>query len=93
MENPKDKDFVETEENLLFCVVGYLHPEDRFTAYLKYVPDLEGKWSRRGFRFSRVMPYYHVSQIEKTYDYLRINHPEYVFNCPMRKIAISSVLN
>ena len=46
MEKPKDRDFVETVESFLFCVVGYLHPPDKVTAYLKYVPDTEGKWRK-----------------------------------------------
>jgi len=40
---PKDRDFVETLEGLLFCVVGYLHPPDKYTAYLKYSPAAEGR--------------------------------------------------
>ncbi len=91
MERPRDKDFVETVEGLLFCVVGYLHPRDRITAYLKYVPSDEGKWSRDETRYTRVIPFYHVSQVENTYDYLRERHPEYLFNCPVRNITVSSV--
>jgi predicted nucleotidyltransferase len=91
MEKPKDKDFVKTEENFLFCLIGYLHPRDRYTAYLKYVPHPEGKWGRKDLRFSRVVPYYHVSQIEKTYEYLGMNHPGYIFDCPIRNITVSSV--
>ena len=91
MKRPRDRDFVETVEGLLFCVVGYLHPPDRVTAYLKYVPEDGGKWSRGETRYTRILPYYHVSQVEKTYDYLRENHPRYVFSCPVRNITVSSV--
>jgi predicted nucleotidyltransferase len=91
MERPRDRDFVETVEGLLFCVVGYLHPPDQVTAYLKYVPDPEGKWRRGETAYSRVIPYYHVSQVENTYSYLRENHPEYLFSCPVRNITVSSV--
>lgn len=38
MRKPKDKDFVRTEEGLYFCLVGYLHPFDKYTAYLHYAP-------------------------------------------------------
>ena len=34
----KDRDFLRTTDGLLFCVVGYLHPPDRVTGYVKYVP-------------------------------------------------------
>lgn len=91
MEKPKDKDFVETVEGLLFCVVGYLHPPDRYTAYLKYVPSEEGKWSREGTRYARVLDYYHVSQVENTYGFLEENYSEYLYDCPVRNITLSSV--
>jgi len=35
---PKDRDFLRTREGMFFCVTGYLHPPDRYTAYLKYSP-------------------------------------------------------
>ncbi len=91
MEKPKDRDFVETVEGLLFCVVGYLHPPDRVTAYLKYAPDAEGKWRRGEVTYARVIPYYHVSQVENTYGFLGERHPEYLYDCPVRNITVSSV--
>jgi len=91
MEKHKDKDFVETVEGLLFCVVGYLHPPDRYTAYLKYVPSEGGKWSREETSYARVLPYYHVSQVENTYGFLKENYPEYLYDCPVRNITLSSV--
>jgi len=88
---PKDREFVETVEGLLFCVIGYLHPADRYTAYLKYVPASDGKWSRGGTRYSRVVPFYHVSQVENTYDFLRKSYPQYLFRCPVMNITVSSI--
>jgi len=91
MEKPKDRDFVETLEGLLFCVVGYLHPPDRYTAYLKYFPSAEGKWSRGGTRYSRALPFYHVSQVEGTYALLKELYPRYLFDCPVRNVTVSAV--
>jgi len=91
VEKPKDRDFIETVEGFLFCVVGYLHPPDKYTAYLKYVPDPAGRWSRGNTRYARVLPYYHVSQVEAVYDFLRERHPQYLFSCPVRNITVSSV--
>ena len=91
MEKPKDRDFIETVEGLLFCVVGYLHPPDRYTAYLKYVPAPDGKWSKGETRYARAIPYYHVSQVEATYTLLRERYPQYLFNCPVRNITVSLV--
>jgi hypothetical protein len=91
VEKPKDRDFIETTEGLIFCVVGYLHPLDRYTAYLKYVPATEGKWTRGGTRYSRVVPFYHVTQVLNTYNLLKEKYPQYIFDCPVRKITISSI--
>lgn len=88
---PKDRDMVETRDGLMFVVVGYLHPPGRVTAYLKYVPSEEGKWGRGGTRYTRVLGYYHVTQVEKTYGYLRENHPDYLYDCPVRNIIVSCV--
>ena len=88
---PKDRDFVETREGMFFCVAGYLHPADRVTAYLKYVPTAEGKWGRGGTRYTRTLDYYHVSQVENTYRYLSENHLRYLYDCPVRNIQLSAV--
>ena len=83
---PKDRDFIETIDGNLFCVVGYLHPPEGYTAYLKYIPSENGKWERNGIKYSRSIPYYHVSQVERTYEYLKQKNPEYVF-CSIRSGA------
>lgn len=88
---PRDRDFVETVEGHLFCVVGYLHPPDGYTAYLKYVPAPVGKWGRGATRYSRTLPFYSVSQVENTYRYLRENYPKYLLDCPVRGITVSYV--
>jgi len=88
---PKDRDFVETVEGHLFCVVGYLHPPDGYTAYLKYVTAPLGKWGRGTTRYSRALPFYHVAQVENTYEYLRRNLPQYLIDCPVRGFTVSWV--
>ena len=93
MRKPKDKDFIETEEGLIFCVVGYLHPPQSFTAYLKYVPQPNGKWTRDHTSYRRAIDHYHVDEVNQTFVWLRENHPEYLFKCPVRNITISTVPN
>ena len=88
---PKDRDFLETKENLIFCVVGYLHPPDRVTSYLKYVPSKDGIWKKGELRYKRTLNYYHVSQVEGTYSYLEKNYPDYIFHDNVRNIKISAV--
>ena len=41
--------------------------------------------------YSRVVPYYHVTQVENTYSILKDQYPKYLFNCPVRNIVVSSV--
>jgi predicted nucleotidyltransferase len=93
LEKPKDRDFIETVEGLMFCVVGYLHPPKGYTAYLKYLPSSTGKWSRKRTKYARVIPFYHVSQVEGTYEFLEANYPQYLMRCPVRNIIISYVPN
>jgi predicted nucleotidyltransferase len=91
MRKPKDKDFVETREGLLFCVVGYLHPPDKYTAYLKYSPAQEGRWQRGGRAYHRELAYYHAHQVGHTLDTLQANYPGYVHYCPVRNMLFSMV--
>lgn len=91
MERPKDKDYIETVEGLIFCIVGYLHPPDRYTAYLKYIPEASGRWGRGRRRYGRALAYYHVTQVEATYKLLEEHHPQYLYSCPVRGIRVSAV--
>jgi len=61
---PKERDFLRTREGMFFCVTGYLHPPDRYTAYLKYSPDPLGKWRDGETAYRRELPYYHVRNVE-----------------------------
>jgi len=76
---PKDRDFVETAEGFFFCLVGYLHPPDRYTAYLKYTPAESGRWTRGDVCYRREVPYYHVQNVMRTLEFLEREHPRYVW--------------
>jgi predicted nucleotidyltransferase len=76
---------------MFFCVTGYLHPPDRYTAYLKYSPASEGKWKHGEVSYYREMEYYHVSRVADTIAFLEKNYPHYVHDCPVRGIRFSMV--
>jgi predicted nucleotidyltransferase len=88
---PKDRDFFQTQEGMFFCVTGYLHPPDRYTAYLKYVPASSGKWHSGEIAYQRQLPYYHVNNVAQTIRYLEHHYPHYVYDCPVRNIRFSMV--
>jgi len=90
---PKERDFVRTREGMFFCVTGYLHPPDRYTAYLKYSPSPLGlgKWRDRETTYRRELPYYHVRNVAETIRYLEQRYPWHVHYCPVRDIRFSMV--
>jgi predicted nucleotidyltransferase len=88
---PKDRDFIEVKEGMFFCVTGYLHPPDKYTAYLKYSPAPVGKWKGGEVHYHRELEYYHVSQVANTIAYLERNYPHYVHYCPIRGITFSMI--
>jgi predicted nucleotidyltransferase len=88
---PKDRDFIETLEGLLFCVVGYLHPPDKTTAYLKYSPAEQGQWQRSGTAYHRELAFYHAHQVALTLEDLEQHYPQYIHDCPVRDMRFSMV--
>jgi predicted nucleotidyltransferase len=88
---PRDRDFIETAEGLLFCVVGYLHPPGRYTAYLKYTPATAGKWARGEVAYRRELPYYHVRHVRRTLEWLEARHPRYLWTDPATGLRFSHV--
>ena len=91
MRPPKDRDFVETAEGFFFCLVGYLHPPDRYTAYLKYTPARVGRWARGDVFYHRELPYYHVRNVLRTLEVLAREQPQYVWTDPVRNLRFSFV--
>lgn len=89
--HPKDRDFLRTREGMFFCVTSYLHPTDRYTAYLKYSPTSHGKWEDEATNYRRELPYYHVRNVAKTIRYLEEHYPAYVHDCPVRGFRFSMV--
>ncbi len=76
---------------MFFCVTGYLHPPDKYTAYLKYSPAPVGKWKSGEIYYRRELEYYHVGKVADTIAYLERNYPHYVHYCPVRGIQFSMI--
>jgi len=85
-----DRDFVQTTDEYLFCVIGNVHPKDRVIAYLKYIPAPAGKWGKKNRRFERILRYYTMADLIVTFDFLE-SHPEYLFDSPVLGIRMSAV--
>ncbi len=79
MRKPKDRDFIRTNEDLIFCVVGYLHPPDRLLAYLKYIPSDSGIWAAGNLHFKRMIRYYSSKSVSDTFFFLKNRYPKYLF--------------
>jgi predicted nucleotidyltransferase len=50
----RDRDVFHDTEGRVFIVLGYIQPSDRILAFLKYVPDLEGRWMSKDVRYKRI---------------------------------------
>ena len=76
----RDKDFIETLEGLLMCVIGNVHPKDRVITYLKYLPSMSADtpWRRERKGYLRILPHYGVLGYLSVIDFLKRNYPHYV---------------
>jgi len=86
----RDRDHLQTPENLYFTTVGNVHPKDRVFSYLKYVPDKSGKWGRRR-KYRRAMEAYSTLQVGQCLDFLKRNYPQYVFHSNLQNLTFSAV--
>jgi len=87
----RDRDFLQTNENFFFCVVGPLHPPDRVISYIKYVPSDSGIWGHDQKRFSRILQRYTIPNLLETFSYLEVNCPHYLFHSPVDNITVTAV--
>jgi predicted nucleotidyltransferase len=91
----RDRDFIESIEGLIFCVIGNIHPKDRVVSYLKYVPYLESrirvKWSRNGVMYGRILPFYSATGVKNTFDFLKKYYPQYTVFDEYRSIELIEV--
>lgn len=87
---PKDEDFVETPEGLLFRVFGYLHPPDRYVAYIHYDrAQPSGTGPKAGRR--KVPRRFNAEGIADTIRYLERLYPHYVHADPVQGVRLPMV--
>ena len=87
----RDRDFIETNDGLLFTVVGYIHPNEKILAYLKYYPGSGGKWSRSGSNYERAIKFYDIPHLKETLKILGKNWPKYLYKDELLNISFSAV--
>lgn len=68
------RDFIETKEGLIFSIVSYFHPPDRYRACLRYYPSRLGERTRGDVRYAK------ISTTLEAQRYLRDNYPAYIDN-------------
>jgi predicted nucleotidyltransferase len=91
MRDFRDRDFIQTTEGLLLCVVGSLHPPKRIISYLKYVPAESGVWGKGENRFRRILQRYTIPNLLETFAFLEQNYPKYLFHSPVSNITLTAV--
>lgn len=70
----RTRDFIHTTDDLYFATTNYVHPDDRILSFLRYIPDKKGDREKDGKNYSKV-------DSKQAYEYLRENHPEYLYYC------------
>ncbi|MEM2273620.1 MAG: hypothetical protein QXT26_07970 [Thermoproteota archaeon] len=86
----RDRDFIETVEHFMFCVIGSVHPPDRVISYVKYVPSRDGIWFRGEKRFCRIVCNYVMPELINTLKFLE-RYPEYLYYSHVMGIRMSAV--
>ncbi len=91
----RDRDFLESREGLIFCVIGNVHPVNKVLTYLKYIlhhsSSIRTKWGRDGVMYGRILPYYSAIGVRNTMDYLRERYPEYIVFDEYRSVELIEV--
>jgi predicted nucleotidyltransferase len=91
----RDRDFIESIEGLIFCVIGNVHPRGRVISYLKYVPNFQSqirvKWSRSGVSYGRILPHYSAMGVRETINFLKANYPQYLIYDDNRSMEFTEV--
>ncbi len=80
LKTPKEGEYLETVEGVVFGVKGIIHPPTHIIAFPKYVPN--GK-ERKGYR--------KLDSLESSYKFLQENYPEYLRHDPVFNEVLGEV--
>lgn len=84
MENVRTRDFIYTTDDLFFASTNYVHPENRFISFLRYIPNPKGDREKENKKYSKV-------NSEEAYKFLKENHPEYLYFCDVTNVEMMGV--
>lgn len=54
MEKVRTRDFIYTTDGLYFASTNYIHPNDRYISFLRYIPDSKGDREKDGVKYRKV---------------------------------------
>ena len=54
MKQVRTRDFIYSTDGLFFASTNYVHPDDRFISFLRYIPDPNGDREKEGKRYRKV---------------------------------------
>lgn len=82
---PMEGDFIESIDDLIFDVKGFLHPSDRVIAYVRFVPDASGDRIKDDLRFKKI-----YSLDERDF-FIKSNYPSYLYYDPVFNREVEAV--
>ena len=80
----RTRDFIYTTDGMYFASTNYIHPEDRYISFLRYIPDENGDREKDGIKYRKVGS-------EEAYSYLRENYPDYLYFCDVTNVEMMGV--
>ena len=72
MYKPREGDFIETHQDLIFDVKGLTHPPNRIIAFIRYLPSKERERKRKNKIYSKIY------SLSRRYVWLKENLPDYL---------------
>ena len=77
MYKPREGDFIETHQDLIFDVKGLIHPPNRIIAFIRYLPSKEKERKRKNKIYSKIY------SLSRRYAWLKENLPNYLVYDPV----------